>query len=102
MVPQFYYNEPWWVFNLRDTILRDVTWERWLIVHPLRRYMPTKGGLRGAVDSLLVTIGIWREDQVPGPKFKPEGFRLEQCVRAFFFLFFFFLAGWSFARDAPG
>lgn len=39
-----------------------------------------KGGLSGLVQSVFLAVGIWREDQVPGPKFKPEGFRLEECV----------------------
>ncbi|KAK4703145.1 hypothetical protein P7C70_g3074, partial [Phenoliferia sp. Uapishka_3] len=53
MAPQFYFNEPW--------------------------YMPVKGGLSGAVNSTLLFLGIVRPDQVPGPDYKPEGLRLEDC-----------------------
>lgn len=58
-------------------------------VHPLRtlkplgvsRYMPTHTGLSALRQSLLLALGLAREDQLPGPRYKPEGFRFEEVVR---------------------
>ncbi|KAM0749847.1 hypothetical protein T439DRAFT_326739 [Meredithblackwellia eburnea MCA 4105] len=53
MHPQFYQNEAW--------------------------YVEEKKGLSWVLQKVLVGVGIWRVDQVPGPNYKPEGFRLETC-----------------------
>ena len=49
-------------------------------------YEPERTGFRRLIESVKVNLGLNDSSTIPGPKYKSEGFRLEECVSLITFI----------------